>query len=177
MLLLKEVIPNTRLRWRIEPTVIWRKMSLPSGAAVRMGFASCSGFGVGIAREPDLTPVRCRQMNVDHLDGGELVEHAARSQPWRQTLEPMPPSGAHPQILPARHRSSGINREMRLRAALASCSGQETGRSDARKAGSCLAQACLSQRDVVADPTNSRSPRRRCADRPLRPESCCAHQS
>src|SRR5258708_19974683 len=45
------------------------------------------GISVGMAREPDLTPVRCRQMNVDHLHGSELVECAARRQPGRQSVK------------------------------------------------------------------------------------------
>src|SRR6266571_1868814 len=45
------------------------------------------GFGMGIAREPDLAAVGGRQMHIDHLDGGELVERAARGQPGRQGVK------------------------------------------------------------------------------------------
>ena len=44
-------------------------------------------FGMGIAREQDLAPVCCRQMDIDHLDGGELFKRAARGQPGRQRME------------------------------------------------------------------------------------------
>jgi hypothetical protein len=36
------------------------------------------GFWMGVAGEQYLAPVRGRQMDVDHLDGGELFESTAR---------------------------------------------------------------------------------------------------
>lgn len=39
---------------------------------------------LGIAGQQQLPPVGCRQMNIDHLDGGELLERAARGQSRRQ---------------------------------------------------------------------------------------------
>jgi hypothetical protein len=45
------------------------------------------GFGLGVAGEHDLAPVGGRQMDVDHLDGGELFERAARGQPGRQGMQ------------------------------------------------------------------------------------------
>jgi hypothetical protein len=41
------------------------------------------GFGMGVAGEPDLATVSGRQMHIDHLNGGELFERAARSEPGR----------------------------------------------------------------------------------------------
>ena len=46
------------------------------------------GFGVGMARKPDLASIGGRQMNINHLDGGELFERAARGQPGRQGVKP-----------------------------------------------------------------------------------------
>ena len=45
------------------------------------------GFRVGVAGEQDLAPVGGRQMNVDHLDGGEFFERATRSQSGRQGMQ------------------------------------------------------------------------------------------
>jgi hypothetical protein len=46
------------------------------------------GLGMGVARKPDLAPVGGRQMDIDHLDGGELFERAARRQAWRHGMKP-----------------------------------------------------------------------------------------
>ena len=45
------------------------------------------GFGVGVAGEQNLAPVGGRQMDIDHLDGGELFECAPRGQPGRQGMK------------------------------------------------------------------------------------------
>src|ERR1700676_1645759 len=42
---------------------------------------------MGVAGEQDLAPIGGRQMDIDHLDGGELVERAARGQPRRQSMK------------------------------------------------------------------------------------------
>ena len=45
------------------------------------------GFGLGVAGEYQLAAVGGRQVHVDHLHGGELIEHAARRQPGRQRMQ------------------------------------------------------------------------------------------
>ena len=45
------------------------------------------GFGLGIAGEHQLAAVGGRQVHVDHLHGGELFQHTARRQPWRQRMQ------------------------------------------------------------------------------------------
>ena len=45
------------------------------------------GFGLGIAGEHQLAAVGGRQVHVDHLHGGELLQHTARRQPWRQRMQ------------------------------------------------------------------------------------------
>ena len=40
------------------------------------------GFWFGVAGQQQLAPVGCRQMNIDHLDGGEFLESAPRGQSW-----------------------------------------------------------------------------------------------
>ena len=44
-------------------------------------------LGVGVTGQQHLAPVGGRQMNIDHLDGGELLESAARGQSWRQGMQ------------------------------------------------------------------------------------------
>ena len=44
------------------------------------------GFGLGIAGEQQLAAVGGRQVDIDHLHGGELFQHAARCQPGRQRM-------------------------------------------------------------------------------------------
>jgi hypothetical protein len=39
-----------------------------------------SGSGVGVAREVELPAIAGRDTHVDHLHGGELLQHAARAQ-------------------------------------------------------------------------------------------------
>jgi hypothetical protein len=39
------------------------------------------GLGLGIAGQPELPPIGRRQMNIDHLDGGEFLQSAACGQP------------------------------------------------------------------------------------------------
>ena len=41
---------------------------------------------LGVAGQQQLS-VGCRQMNIDHLDGGELLESAPRGQSWCQCME------------------------------------------------------------------------------------------
>ena len=45
------------------------------------------GFRLGIAGEAEFASVSGRQVDVDHLDGGELLERAARGEPRRQGVE------------------------------------------------------------------------------------------
>jgi hypothetical protein len=45
------------------------------------------GLRLGVAREHELTSVGGRDVHVDHLQGGEFLEHAARRQSWRQGVE------------------------------------------------------------------------------------------
>ena len=45
------------------------------------------GFGLGVAGEHQLAAVGGWQVHVDHLHGGELLEHAARRQPGRQSMQ------------------------------------------------------------------------------------------
>ena len=45
------------------------------------------GFGLGIAGEQQLAAVGGRQMDVDHLHGGKLLQHAARRQSRRQRMQ------------------------------------------------------------------------------------------
>ena len=42
---------------------------------------------LGIAGEDERTPVRGREVNVQHLDGGELLKHGAGRQPRRQRTQ------------------------------------------------------------------------------------------
>jgi hypothetical protein len=42
---------------------------------------------MGVTGEPDLAPIGGRQMDVDHLDGGELFQRTARGQPGRQGMQ------------------------------------------------------------------------------------------
>ena len=46
------------------------------------------GFGLGVAGQDDLAFIGCRQMDVDHLDGGELFQRTARGQSWREGVQP-----------------------------------------------------------------------------------------
>ena len=42
---------------------------------------------LGVAGQQQLPSVGCRQMNIDHLDGGELLESAPRGQSWCQCMQ------------------------------------------------------------------------------------------
>ena len=42
---------------------------------------------LGVAGQQQLPPVGRRQMNIDHLDGGELLESAPRGQSWCQRMQ------------------------------------------------------------------------------------------
>ena len=44
-------------------------------------------FGLGMAGEHQLAAVAGRQVHVNHLHGGELLQHAARRQPRRQSMQ------------------------------------------------------------------------------------------
>src|SRR5580693_3079575 len=46
-----------------------------------------SGSGLGVAAEQQFTAVGGRQVHVDHLHGGKLLQHAARRQPRRQRVQ------------------------------------------------------------------------------------------
>ena len=45
------------------------------------------GFRLGITSEQQLAAVGGRQVHVDHLHGGKLLQHAARRQPRRQRIQ------------------------------------------------------------------------------------------
>ena len=45
------------------------------------------GFGLGIAGEQQLAAVGGRQVDIDHLHSGELLQHTARRQPGRQRMQ------------------------------------------------------------------------------------------
>ena len=45
------------------------------------------GFGLGIAGEQQLAAVGGRQVHVDHLHRGKLLQHAARREPRRQRVQ------------------------------------------------------------------------------------------
>ena len=45
------------------------------------------GFGLGVAGEHQLAAIGGWQVHVDHLYRGELLEHAARRQPGRQSMQ------------------------------------------------------------------------------------------
>jgi hypothetical protein len=66
--------PGRRLRWQAELQLVDQELEF--------------GLGMGVAGEPDLATVGGRQMNIDHLNGGELFERAARSEPGRQSMKP-----------------------------------------------------------------------------------------
>ena len=42
---------------------------------------------LGVAGQHQLPPVGGRQVNIDHLDGCELLKRAPRGQPWCQRME------------------------------------------------------------------------------------------
>jgi len=42
---------------------------------------------LGVAGQQQLAPVGRRQMNIDHLDGGEFLESAPRGQSWGQRMQ------------------------------------------------------------------------------------------
>ena len=45
------------------------------------------GLGFGVAREDDLTPVGGRQMDIDHLHGGELCQRAAGGEAGSEAVQ------------------------------------------------------------------------------------------
>ena len=45
------------------------------------------GLGLGVAREDQLAPIGGGHVYIDHLDGGELLEHAARGEAWGERFE------------------------------------------------------------------------------------------
>ena len=45
------------------------------------------GFRLGVAGEDELPTVRGREMNIDHLDGGKLLDSTACGQPGRQRMQ------------------------------------------------------------------------------------------
>ena len=65
--------PGRRLRWQAKLEAVDHELQL--------------GFWMGVASEQDLAPIGGRQMDIDHLDGGELVERAAGGQPRRQSMK------------------------------------------------------------------------------------------
>src|SRR6185312_15734938 len=62
-----------RLRWQFELELVDEELEF--------------GFGMGVAGEENLAPVGGRQMNIDHLDGGELFQRAACGQSRRQGVQ------------------------------------------------------------------------------------------
>src|SRR5215469_7828647 len=57
------------------------KIALAHGAHAELG------FGLGVASEHQLATVGGRQMHIDHLHSGKLLQHAARRQPRRQRVQ------------------------------------------------------------------------------------------
>jgi hypothetical protein len=55
--------PEWRLRWQSELQPIDQELKF--------------WFGMGVTREQDLAPIGGRQVNIDHLDCGKLLERAA----------------------------------------------------------------------------------------------------
>ena len=47
-------------------------------------------FGLRVAREGEFAPIGGGHVDVDHLHGGELIEHGSRREPWGECLE-VPP--------------------------------------------------------------------------------------
>ncbi len=45
------------------------------------------GLRLGVAGEQELAPVGCRHVDIDHLHGGERVEHAARGEPRGERMQ------------------------------------------------------------------------------------------
>ena len=45
------------------------------------------GFWMGVTGETNLASVSGRQMDIDHLNGSELFQRAARGQPGRQSMK------------------------------------------------------------------------------------------
>ena len=43
---------------------------------------------LSVSGQQQLAAVGCRQMDIDHLDGGELLKSTARCQSWCQRIEP-----------------------------------------------------------------------------------------
>jgi hypothetical protein len=66
--------PGGRLRWQSKFEPIDQELKF--------------GFGMGVAGEQDLAPIGGRQMDVDHLDSGELFERTTCGQPGRQGVKP-----------------------------------------------------------------------------------------
>ena len=73
--------PGRRLRWQAELELVDQELEF--------------GLGMGVAGEADLATVGGRQMHIDHLNGGELFERAARSEPGRQSMKPARQSDLH----------------------------------------------------------------------------------
>ena len=44
-------------------------------------------LGLGVAGQQQLASISGRQMDIDHLDGGEFLQCAARGQPGRQGVQ------------------------------------------------------------------------------------------
>ncbi len=44
-------------------------------------------FGLGVAGQQQLAPIGRRQMDIDHLHGGELLHSATRGQPRREGMQ------------------------------------------------------------------------------------------
>ena len=42
---------------------------------------------LGVAGPQQFAHIGCRQMDIDHLNGGELLERAARGPSWRQGMQ------------------------------------------------------------------------------------------
>jgi hypothetical protein len=63
------------LGWQIEPELAEQQFQLR--------------LRLGVAGQDDLSPVRGRHLHVDHLHGGELVEHAARCQTGGERSQPL----------------------------------------------------------------------------------------
>ena len=46
------------------------------------------GVQLGVTAEDQHAPVSCREVYIEHLNAGELVEHGSGSEPAGQRLEP-----------------------------------------------------------------------------------------
>ena len=41
-------------------------------------------LGLGVTRKDEVASIGGEQMHIDHVDGGEFLQHGPQGQPWRQ---------------------------------------------------------------------------------------------